>query len=188
MTSEPRRSGEEGFTLIEVLVAMVILAVGLLGLEALGIGAARAVAMADRQSCYATLASDSLEAALHQIRQHFAGLGTADDSPRRDLNHHWCGTAACHILLTAAPAIVRLEVDLVLEGGKRIHARVDAEDHIAAMTAITTGWTAAWDKFFPAEGNRTVAPITTFDVNLDFIEHIIGFMASALRLDMALDV
>ncbi len=69
MTSEPRRSGEEGFTLIEVLVAMVILAVGLLGLEALGIGAARAVAMADRQSGYATLASDSLEAALHQIRQ-----------------------------------------------------------------------------------------------------------------------
>lgn len=59
----------EGFTLIEVLVAMVILALGLLGLEALGIGAARSIALAERQSDYATIASDSLESALFQLRQ-----------------------------------------------------------------------------------------------------------------------
>lgn len=69
MISETRRLDAEGFTLIEVMVAMVILAVGLLGLEALGIGAARAIALADRQSGYATLASDSLEAAMHQVRR-----------------------------------------------------------------------------------------------------------------------
>lgn len=69
MITDTRRLKEEGFTLIEVLVAMVILAVGLLGLEALGIGAARAIALADRQSGYATLASDSLESAMHQLRQ-----------------------------------------------------------------------------------------------------------------------
>ncbi len=60
---------DEGFTLIEVLVAMVILAIGLLGLEALGIGAVRSIALADRQSGYATIASDSLESALFQLRQ-----------------------------------------------------------------------------------------------------------------------
>jgi prepilin-type N-terminal cleavage/methylation domain-containing protein len=60
---------EDGFTLIEVLVAMVILALGLLGLEALGIGAARSIALADRQSDHATIASDSLESAMYQLRQ-----------------------------------------------------------------------------------------------------------------------
>ena len=59
----------EGFTLIEVLIAMVILAVGLLGLEALGIGAARANAVAERQSHHAVIGADSLESALHQVRQ-----------------------------------------------------------------------------------------------------------------------
>ena len=66
--TRPRRRMEDGFTLIEVVVAMVILAVGLLSLEALGIGAARSIAIADRQSGHATLASDSLESALHQLR------------------------------------------------------------------------------------------------------------------------
>jgi prepilin-type N-terminal cleavage/methylation domain-containing protein len=64
-----RRLGEEGYTLIEVVMAMVILAVGLLGLEAVGIGAARSIATADRQSGYATIASDSLESAMHQLRR-----------------------------------------------------------------------------------------------------------------------
>lgn len=70
MRTEPVVKGPEaGFTLIEVLAAMIILAVGLLALEALGIGAARMVTVADRQSGYATLGSDSLESALHQLRR-----------------------------------------------------------------------------------------------------------------------
>lgn len=68
-TDQAARRPEAGFTLIEVLAAMIILAVGLLGLEALGIGAARMITVADRQSDYATLASDSLESALHQLRR-----------------------------------------------------------------------------------------------------------------------
>lgn len=69
MVTEPRAGlGEEGFTLIEVLVAMLILAFGLLGLEALGIGAARSVAMADRQSEFAIIASTSLEDALELLQ------------------------------------------------------------------------------------------------------------------------
>ena len=58
-----------GFTLIEVLIAMVILSIGLLGLEALGIGAARANSIAERQSNHAVIAADSLESALHQLRR-----------------------------------------------------------------------------------------------------------------------
>jgi hypothetical protein len=67
--SESARDRREGSTLVEVLAAMLILAIGLLGLEALGIRAARSIAMADRQSMYATIASDSLESALDQLRR-----------------------------------------------------------------------------------------------------------------------
>ena len=69
VTSERIPAGTGGFTLVEIMVAMVILAIGLLGLEALGIGAARSNALAARQSAYATLTSDSLESAIHQLRQ-----------------------------------------------------------------------------------------------------------------------
>lgn len=64
--SEPGR-GREGFTLMEVLVAMVILAVGLLALESLAIGGARMVARADRQSEFTTVASAQLEQVLQRI-------------------------------------------------------------------------------------------------------------------------
>lgn len=57
-------SRREGFTLIEVLFAMVILAVGLLALESMAIGASRMVARADRQSVYTSLAAEELEQAL----------------------------------------------------------------------------------------------------------------------------
>ncbi len=69
VTTDRVAGSKGGFTLIEVVVAMVILALGLLGLEALGIGAAKSIARADRQSGYATLATDSLESALHQLRR-----------------------------------------------------------------------------------------------------------------------
>jgi prepilin-type N-terminal cleavage/methylation domain-containing protein len=67
-TDVPRpRRGREGFTLVEVLVAMVILAVGLLALEAMGIGAARMVARADRESELTALAADRLERVLNEV-------------------------------------------------------------------------------------------------------------------------
>jgi prepilin-type N-terminal cleavage/methylation domain-containing protein len=60
--------GNEGFTLIEVTIAMVILAVGLLSLEALGIGAARVVTLSEKQGRYATLAASAMETMRNDIR------------------------------------------------------------------------------------------------------------------------
>lgn len=59
---------QDGFTLIEVLIAMVILSVGLLGLEALGIGASRMIGRADKESRMSTLAATYLERGLTQAR------------------------------------------------------------------------------------------------------------------------
>jgi type IV pilus modification protein PilV len=62
------RATEAGFTLIEVLVAMVILAVGLLGVEALGIGAARSVVKAEDQTRLATAATRVMEERQREVR------------------------------------------------------------------------------------------------------------------------
>lgn len=59
---------QDGFTLIEVLIAMVILSVGLLGLEALGIGASRMIGRADKESRMSTLAATHLERELTRAR------------------------------------------------------------------------------------------------------------------------
>jgi prepilin-type N-terminal cleavage/methylation domain-containing protein len=63
-----RRIAEAGFTLIEVLVAMVILSVGLLGVEALGIGAARSVVKAEDQTRLATAATRAMEGKQREVR------------------------------------------------------------------------------------------------------------------------
>lgn len=69
MATERATRPDAGFTLIEVLIAMVILAIGLLAVEALGIGAARSVQRARVQSAYSALASDELEQTMVTISQ-----------------------------------------------------------------------------------------------------------------------
>lgn len=70
-TSDPRRPHDEaGFTLIEVLIAMIILAVGLLALEALGIAAATSVNNADQKSELTIAATDVMEATIQEVRRN----------------------------------------------------------------------------------------------------------------------
>ena len=78
MPTETRVKGEAGFTLIEVLAAMMIVAIGLLGLQALGIGAARSVVRADRQSELAAVSTATIEALQQTIKQNPAGTPTGE--------------------------------------------------------------------------------------------------------------
>jgi type IV pilus modification protein PilV len=59
---------DAGFSLIEVLVAMVILAVGLLAIEAMAIGASRQIASANHTTRYTLLASEQLETQIRRVR------------------------------------------------------------------------------------------------------------------------
>lgn len=80
-----------GFTLIEVLVALVILSVGLLALESLGIVSARSVSRAERQSRQTLLAVRTLEQSADDVRRgSLAGSdawvdGPSGDSVRREV-------------------------------------------------------------------------------------------------------
>lgn len=64
-----RLSTVDGVTLIEVMVALLVVTVGLLSLQGLGIGAVRALVVADRQTAMTILMADSLESALAQLRR-----------------------------------------------------------------------------------------------------------------------
>lgn len=76
MRTNLKVKGEAGFTLIEVLAAMMILAIGLMGLQALGIGAARSVVRADRQSELAAIATATIETNQQAIRNNPGGMTT----------------------------------------------------------------------------------------------------------------
>jgi type IV pilus assembly protein PilV len=74
--SDPNR-GDAGFTLIEVLIAMVIHSVGLLALAGLAVGAAKTTASSARRSRYAEVATVTLERTLSRLRE---GQGSASSS------------------------------------------------------------------------------------------------------------
>lgn len=76
MSTERRAGAEAGFTLIEVLAAMLVLAIGMMGLQALGIGAARSVSRADHQTELAAIATATIEARQQAIRSNPAALTT----------------------------------------------------------------------------------------------------------------
>lgn len=76
--SDARRP-DAGFSLIEVLIAMVILSVGLLALEGLSVGSAKMTARAARRSYYTTQAADAMERTLSALREgQAAATGTTD--------------------------------------------------------------------------------------------------------------
>lgn len=120
MTSERQRpAAEAGFTLIEVLVAMLVLAVGLLGLEALAIGAARSIAQADRQSEFTLAASRAMEDRILEIRRTAPAVSTAESCrPDEALRYQICSRVETRAELPALPERTARVTVSVREGGE----------------------------------------------------------------------
>jgi type IV pilus assembly protein PilV len=59
------RNNSQGFTLIEALIAIVLLSVGLLGLSAMTIGTIRGLVFSNNKTIATTLARDKLEQIKH---------------------------------------------------------------------------------------------------------------------------
>jgi type IV pilus modification protein PilV len=89
--------GDAGFSLIEVLIAMIVLSVGLLALEGLGISAARTVRRASVQTTYAATAGDLIERTLVRIAN--APTATIADSA-------YTGTGGERVWRTATSASI----------------------------------------------------------------------------------
>lgn len=68
-TETLRGCPEGGFTLIEVTVSLILLAVGLLGLQSLGVSAVRLASLAERNTRAAEVAITHLEDGVHELRQ-----------------------------------------------------------------------------------------------------------------------
>jgi prepilin-type N-terminal cleavage/methylation domain-containing protein len=65
----PPAGGRAGFSLIEIVMALVLLAIGLLGVEALGVYASRLIARAEKSTVMIAAATDTLERTVIHIRQ-----------------------------------------------------------------------------------------------------------------------
>lgn len=99
------RGPEAGFTLIEVLVAMLILAVGLLGLEALGIGAARSIAMAEEKSEFTMVATRLMEDRILEVRRNPTTVSTSESCIVDALSGHYaCSQVSTRNQLVTLPA------------------------------------------------------------------------------------
>jgi hypothetical protein len=89
-----------------VLVALLVLAIGLVGAQGLSLAAARAMGLAEREGRVSSLAADSLESALAQLRSGEA----PSQFCRRDLPF---GDRLSRTIHLAAPtlAVVRISVE-----------------------------------------------------------------------------
>lgn len=123
-----------GFTLIEVLIAMVILAVGLLGLEALGVSAVRSLGLAQRNSEASAAASHYLEEAIGQLTQ-YQEAGTAA------LPEQFClttpfGKASQRIVLSSGGQVVRVTVTITPRTGGTASPPLITTSHYFSSKAI----------------------------------------------------
>jgi prepilin-type N-terminal cleavage/methylation domain-containing protein len=134
------RAWTDGFTLIEVMVAMVILAVGLLGLQGLGISAARSVAAADWNTSATVIATEYVEGALREIRIH-------------ENNQFARPNARCEVVGTNQ---VSVEIDMIDPRLPRVSVTVRPASGVPANRTVTLTSHAFYD--VPLTGPVAGAP------------------------------
>jgi prepilin-type N-terminal cleavage/methylation domain-containing protein len=85
-----RRQARAGFTLVELMVAIMVMAVGVLGLAGTAVAVARLAGGATQQTIAANVAATRFE----QLRSSPCGVITSGSATTRGVSEKWAVTAA----------------------------------------------------------------------------------------------
>ena len=133
---------DRGFTLVEALVAMVVLSVGMLGIAALGIESLRASRAALVRTEAVTLATDMADRIRANRAAGAAYAGAAADAANVECEAGGAGCSpaelAAHDLFIWGDAIAGALPDGV---GTVTHVDVDPNDGTPAVSVVTISWT-----------------------------------------------
>jgi type IV pilus assembly protein PilV len=133
--------GNRGFTLVEALVAMVVLSIGMLGIAALGIESLRASRAALVRTEAVTLATDMADRIRANRDAGAAYAGAAADAANLECEAGGAGCSpaelAAHDLFIWGDAIAE-----ALPGGAGTvtHVDVDPNDGTPAVHVVTVSW------------------------------------------------
>jgi type IV pilus assembly protein PilV len=134
--------GDRGFTLVETLVAMVVLSIGMLGIAALGVESLRASRAALVRTEAVTLTTDMADRIRANRDAGAAYAGAAADAANLECEAGGAGCSpaelAAHDLLLWGDAIVEALPD---GHGTVTHVDVDPNDSTPAVYVVTVNWT-----------------------------------------------
>src|SRR5207237_3363153 len=113
-------------------------------------------------------------AVLVEVGDDLPARGVLHERPRRHLEEQFLRRMS--VLVAAAPrlAVARPVFALEAEVEERRQPAVGLEDDVGAIPAVSTRGTAPGNVLLPAEGDRSPAAVTRFDVDLCFVDELHG--------------
>ena len=138
--SYAERRGEGGFTLIEVIIAISILSIGILGVATMQSSAIRANFFAGNTSTGTTWASDKMEELIALAYENYedANLEDKDGDGDAGLDHATAGTADYNETQGKYTIFWNISEDSLLNDTKTIRIIVRWTDHEVAKGATMT--------------------------------------------------
>ena len=109
------------------------------------------------------------------IEDYLTGINVADESSLGYGDDNVGAGLAVLLATHTVCAVLGHEFSLVSEGEKGVRALVNAEDYIAAATAVAAVGTARGDVFFSMEGNGTVTAVACLNINFYIVDKHFSF-------------
>jgi hypothetical protein len=122
--------------------------------------------MAVAPTAASALAEDEIRAVvLRHIVNDLVGFGVLKECSGRNYYDAVLARGTVEFLSAAVSAVLGRKLALKAVVKKGINVRVNADDHVSAVTAVTAVGTSVIYVFFASEGNGTVSAVSCPDVN-----------------------
>jgi hypothetical protein len=105
-----------------------------------------------------------------EVVDELAGIGVEEHGANGDFEDGVFAVMAGAVGTHAVLAALALVLGVVAEVDQGVVALAGFKDDAAAVTAITTGGSAAGNELFPAKGHAAITAVTGFDPNFGFID------------------